>query len=662
MKKIIFFVSLVSFSLCFSQTREQRDKILKDYDTNAINSLLEEINAYELGKQERINNYLLLNPDKQKELLKNGKLFILHDILDDKPIYISSDNRESAFSIKTNTLYPGGDLGLNLEGENMILGVWETGGHGRPTHVEFTNSDGTSRVSLGDATTPNIGFHAAHVAGTVGANGVNISAKGMAPKSSIVAYNSSSDSSETVNEHLLSGMLVTNHSYGVYLYVDGEQNVPDWYPGCYINESVTIDNALYNNPFLLRVFSAGNSGTESYSNGLGPGLDKLTAGKTNKNGIIVANANIGVQSTPFGMTITGASLAPSSSQGPTDDGRIKPDIAARGTNVYSCADDSDTSYGTATGTSMAAPSASGTILLLQEHYNNTFGEFMKSSTVKALVCHTATDDADNDNVTAIPYPGPDPFWGWGLLNAELAAQTINNSGSGSSIIEENTLNNGETYSITVNVSDSQKLMATLCWTDRAGNSQYGLLNSATPVLVNDLDLRITNSLGNEFLPWKLDLQNLPYAIKGDNIVDVIERVEVDIPSAGEYTITISHKGNLTIPGNGPGGNGGIGPQDYSLVVTGANMTLSNPENNPMGLLIWPIPSKNVLNFQYMLKNSNNSSISLFDIHGRLVHQISPNTNNNLIKGSIDTSSFSKGMYVLSIEQGNKIFKKKVILQ
>ena len=284
---------------------------------------------------------------------------------------------------------------------------------------------------------------------------------------------------------------------------------------------------------------------------------------------------------------------------------------------------------------------------------------MKSSTVKALVCHTATDDADNDNVTAIPYPGPDPFWGWGLLNAELAAQTINNSNSGSAIIEENTLNNGETYSVSVNVSDSQKLMATLCWTDRAGQSQYELLNSTTPVLVNDLDLRITDNAGNEFLPWKLDLQNLPYAIKGDNIVDVIERVEVDLPSAGEYTITISHKGLLIGPGSGP-----AAPryQDYALIITGANMTLSNPENNPMGLLIWPIPSKNVLNFQYLQENSNNSSVSLFDIHGRLVHQISPNTNNNLIKGSIDTSSFSKGMYILSIKQGNKTFKKKVILK
>ena len=49
-------------------------------------------------------------------------------------------------------------------------------------------------------------------------------------------------------------------------------------------------------------------------------------------------------------------------------------------------------------------------------------------------------------------------------------------------------------------------------------------------------------------------------------------------------------------------------------------------------------------------------------HGFEHGNVSPNTNNNLIKGSIDTSSFSKGMYILSIKQGNKTFKKKVILK
>ena len=45
---------------------------------------------------------------------------------------------------------------------------------------------------------------------------------------------------------------------------------------------------------LLRIFSAGNAGGETYSNGLGAGLDKLTADKNCKNGLIVANANVSV--------------------------------------------------------------------------------------------------------------------------------------------------------------------------------------------------------------------------------------------------------------------------------------------------------------------------------------------------------------------------------
>src|SRR5690606_2383827 len=95
-------------------------------------------------------------------------------------------------------------------------------------------------------------------------------------------------------------------------------------------------------------------------------------------------------------------------QGPTDDGRIKPDIAADGTALLSTSNDGD--YGSSTGTSMSSPSVSGALLLLQEHYNDLHPtEFMRSSTVKALVCHTALDD--NASI------GPDPKFGWGLLDA-----------------------------------------------------------------------------------------------------------------------------------------------------------------------------------------------------------------------------------------------------
>lgn len=55
-----------------------------------------------------------------------------------------------------------------------------------------------------------------------------------------------------------------------------------------------------------------------------------------------------------------------SSWGPTDDGRIKPDIVADGVSVFSTTATHDSSYGYKSGTSMATPNAAGSLLLLQE--------------------------------------------------------------------------------------------------------------------------------------------------------------------------------------------------------------------------------------------------------------------------------------------------------
>ena len=167
----------------------------------------------------------------------------------------------------------------------------------------------------------------------------------------------------------------------------------------------------------------------------------------------------------------------SSSQGPSDDGRIKPDITGNGTDVYSTSNATNFSYASLTGTSMAAPNVSGTLLLLQQYYNELKGNYMKASTLKALACHTA-DEAGNI--------GPDPIFGWGLLNAKKAAETIFSSSEPlpSAIINELTINQGETYTIQVSASAGTKLEATICWTDPAGIARDSQLNSPSPALVN----------------------------------------------------------------------------------------------------------------------------------------------------------------------------------
>ena len=189
-----------------------------------------------------------------------------------------------------------------------------------------------------------------------------------------------------------------------------------------------------------------------------------------------------------------------SSWGPTDDGRIKPDISAKGVNMYSCSGTSNASYMNMSGTSMSAPNVSGSLLLLQQHYNNLNGEYMLASTLRALALHTA-DEAGFA-------PGPDYRFGWGLLNTEHAAQVISEN-SNQSLITTETLDANDEYTYTFQADGTQDIVATIAWTDPAADLlPGGNEDLATPSLMNDLDLRISNDGGETFLPWVL---NVAYA-------------------------------------------------------------------------------------------------------------------------------------------------------
>ena len=94
--------------------------------------------------------------------------------------------------------------------------------------------------------------------------------------------------------------------------------------------------------------------------------------------------------------------------GPTDDGRIKPDISAKGGKhvfLYWSIKRFSSYARNFSGTSMSAPNVSGSLLLLQQHYNDLNGEYMLASTLRALALHTA-DEAGFA-------PGPDYRFGLG---------------------------------------------------------------------------------------------------------------------------------------------------------------------------------------------------------------------------------------------------------
>ncbi len=530
--------------LVVAQTQQQKAKIIQQSNYSELMTLQKNIEQEEASQKTEAMRTAQKNNWEVQTTHSDGSFSELQKIgPNGEPIYYTTFNAAAARSTRANHLNSGGSLGLNLDGQNMTAHVWDAG-HARVTHQEYDGAGGNNRVSIGDAGSETLGVdsHAAHVTGTVVASGVQANAKGMAPQAKAIGYGWNNDASEATTA-AANGMIVSNHSYGFR-----GNSVPDQWFGAYIDESRKWDEIMFNAPFYLMVVAAGNDGNQDNFNAQpldgNSSYDKLTGHSTSKNNLVVANAqdaNIANDGTLNSVTINSGS-----SEGPTDDYRIKPDITGNGTSVRSTLERNDSDYGSFTGTSMASPNVAGTLLLLQQHYNNVNNNLMRAATLKGIALHTADD---------IGPSGPDAVHGWGLLNGKAAAEAITNNGT-SSKVEELTLNNGQTYSITVESDGSSPLLASISWTDRPG-ATVSATNSKNPVLINDLDIRVTKG-SSTFNPYKLT--SITTNSTGDNNVDPYERVDV-ANASGTYTITVTHKGSLT-----------GGSQNFSLIVTGVTNT------------------------------------------------------------------------------------------
>ncbi len=358
------------------------------------------------------------------------------------PVYFATDdNIISAATVNTTTVWPGGSLGLNLSGSSAVLvnklAIWDGGAVYRQ-HQEFAGKTITIKDTSG------IIDHATHVGGTLLAKGVYPPAKGMAfNATSLLSYDFNNDVGEM--SAAAPGLLLSNHSYGEmggWVFDDG-QNRWEWYGipgdtvdytfGFYSDHAQAFDKIAYNAPYYLIVEAAGNArgstgpavgqdyyGYKSASDPTwvdkGPRPDSISSNSSydcisstaNAKNIITVGA---VNPLPYGP-VNAQSITTTyfSSWGPTDDGRVKPDLVADGLNVLSTGSSSPTSYITLTGTSQAAPSITGSLYLLQEYYAQKHpGIFMRSATLKGLACHTAFDAGN---------PGPDYIYRMGLAGHE----------------------------------------------------------------------------------------------------------------------------------------------------------------------------------------------------------------------------------------------------
>jgi hypothetical protein len=205
------------------------------------------------------------------------------------------------------------------------------------------------------------------------------------------------------------------------------------------------------------------------------------------------------------------------------------------------------------GTSTACANVSGSLILLQELFYRRQTYFMRSATLKGLVLHTATKPSGKT--------GPAYDYGWGLLNAEKAAQVLLNT-SNKHILSESTLRQNETYQQKIIAAGNEPLIVTICWTDLEGTPTLvstQTVDDTSPKLINDLDVRLTDDSNTTWFPWVLDPANpANAAVIGDNTRDNVEQVFIAAPPVGKiYTITVRHKRTLQ-----------NSSQPYSLIVSG----------------------------------------------------------------------------------------------
>lgn len=546
----LFFLS----GLTFAQVKTNTDELLKISKEKSTEYQIKREEAEKFAKENNIP--IAFENDK-------GIFFELQYIKDGIPMYYKTDNSNAAKTISTNKVYPGGGSGLSLDGTGMMPREWDGGG------VRLSHQEYGGRVIQGDNPS-GTHWHATHVAGTIMAAGVQSQAKGMAYNANLKAFDWNSDNGEMAAE-AADGALVSNHSYGFARGWTWTGSGYTWYGnpsistqedylfGFYENEARGWDLIAANAPYYLIVKSAGNDRNEGPSGGQYPKdgpYDCIAHGGIAKNILTVGAVN----DIPGGYNgPSSVSMSSFSSWGPADDGRIKPDIVANGVGLYSTSDSHNASYTSSDGTSMSAPSATGSLVLLQEHWEelNGTGEFMLAATLKGLVIHTADEAGIQD--------GPDYQFGWGLMNTKNAALRITED-QVINVIDEIVLEEGGSHEMILEVDGTEDLKVTICWTDVPGQPVSAQLDPSDPMLVNDLDLKITFE-DNTYYPWKLN-PNSPGSIatnNSENDVDNVEVVYIESPSAGEYHVLVDHDGSLS-----------GGSQAFSIIVSGVTNTISLP--------------------------------------------------------------------------------------
>ena len=297
-----------------------------------------------------------------------------------------------------------------------------------------------------------------------------------------------------------------------------------------------VDAFVFSHPDMLIVFNTGNY---SGSTGLAP-PSSLSAPGSAKN-------TLDVGGTRDAYAYSDNVLARFTLFGPTRDGRIKPDVVGPAWVIAGDAQviTKGNACGTTAqfGTSWASPTVAGAAALVRQYYTDGFyptgtatpanritpsAALLKATIIAATrrVPQIATPGGVQDTK---PVPSNEQGWGFPVLDDALY---FPGDVAKLHVQDNQSLAQGESATLQLNVKPDASLKVVLVWTDPPG----------VP-LVNDLDLRVVDPAGNQ--------------IASADHVNNVEGVSVAQPLSGNYTITVA----ATRIAQGP-------RQSFALVVTG----------------------------------------------------------------------------------------------
>ena len=371
----------------------------------------------------------------------------------------------------------------NINGDGLTVSVKEN-------KFDEADIDFKNRIKVTGLESASSSSHASTMATLIGGAGNSFfTGKGVANASTLT----SSDFAVLLpdgNSYAQNNITVQNHSYGV-----GIENF-------YAADAAAYDQSMIDNPTLLHVFSAGNSGLSKDSLAGSP-YENIN-GFANITGSFKMAKNI----LTIGSIDSFFAVPELSSKGPAYDGRVKPDLVAYGND----------------GSSGASAITSGVVLAVQSAYKQNHNDSLPVNTLTKAVIINSADDVNKK--------GPDYFSGYGNVNAYKAVQDIisGNYFSG-------TITDGQTQTFTLNLpANARNLKITLVWTDPAAQA------NALTALVNDLDLELKVKQ-NFYQPWILNSAPnadslTKIAVRGRDSLNVVEQVSLDNPSSGKFTISV----------------------------------------------------------------------------------------------------------------------------